>query len=78
MESQLTQTALQLEPKERLALAQILINSVQESLEPTVEFSPSERQDFLERLQDAQNQPLSGSDKNTFLAALKSRLQPQS
>jgi hypothetical protein len=77
MESQLTQTALQLEPQERLALAQILINSVQESLEPTVEFSPGERQDFLERLQDAQNQPFSGSDETAFLAALQSRLNIQ-
>ncbi len=73
MNASLAKAALELQPRERLELAQLLITSVRDNLdsEQTLELSDSERLDFEDRLRVAQEQPLSGLDQAGFLESLK-------
>ena len=68
MNAALAKAALELQPRERLELAQLLITSVQDNLdsEQTLEFNDAERLDFEDRLRVAQEQPLSGLDRVAF------------
>ena len=72
MVATLTKAALQLEPSERLELAQRLIESVRkhERIESNLGLSVSEQQDFMARLELAERDPLSGRDLQGLLASL--------
>ena len=69
MVSTLTKAALQLEPNERLELAQRLIESVRviEEIEPVLTLSPTEQKDLKTRLETAERDPLSGRDLQGLL-----------
>jgi hypothetical protein len=72
MNATLTKAVLQLEPHDRLELAQLLIESVQGHVrgELEIDFPESERADFRNRLETAQNQPLSGRDLQGLLESM--------
>lgn len=72
MNATLTKAVLQLEPHDRLELAQLLIESVQGQVrgELELDLSESERTDFRNRLDTAQNQPLSGRDLQSLLESM--------
>jgi hypothetical protein len=72
MNSTLTKAVLQLKPIMRLELAQLLIESVQGQVrgELELDFSETERADFRDRLETAQNQPLSGRDLQGLLESV--------
>ena len=72
MNATLTKAVLQLEPHDRLELAQLLIESVQGQVRGKLEldFPESERADFHNRLDTAQNQPLSGRDLQVLLESV--------
>ena len=63
---------MQLEPNERLELAQRLIESVRviEEIEPVLTFSPTEQEDLKARLETAERDPLSGRDLQGLLTSL--------
>jgi hypothetical protein len=72
MNATLTKAVLQLEPHDRLELAQLLIESVQGHVrgELEIDFPETERADFHNRLDTAQNQPLSGRDLQGLLESV--------
>jgi hypothetical protein len=72
MNATLTKAVLQLEPHDRLELAQLLIESVQDHVRGKLEldFSETEQADFRNRLDTAQNQPLSGRDLQSLLKSV--------
>ncbi len=72
MNTTLTKAVLQLEPHDRLELAQLLIESVQGQVRGELELDlpESERIDFRNRLETAQNQLLSGHDLQGLLESV--------
>jgi hypothetical protein len=72
MNATLTKAVLQLEPHDRLELAQLLIESVQGHVRGELELDlpEAERIDFRNRLDTAQNQPLSGRDLEGLLESV--------
>jgi hypothetical protein len=72
MNATLTKAVLQLEPHDRLELAQLLIESVQGHVrgELEIDLPETERLDFRNRLDTAQNQPLSGRDLQGLLESM--------
>ena len=72
MVSTLTKAALQLEPSERLELAQRLIESLRagEQIESVLTLSPTEQEDLKARLETAERDPLSGRDLQGLLTSL--------
>lgn len=75
MNATLTRAALDLQPRERLELAQLLITSVQDNLDTPVilDLNEAERLDLENRILAAYEQPLAGADKTTFLKALEAK-----
>ncbi len=75
MNATLTKAVLQLEPHDRLELAQLLIESVQGQVgELELDLPETERIDFRNRLETAQNQPLSGRDLQGSLESVNAAI----